>query len=142
MGRTCGDFQCGLDLTLALLMIHLRVECDRRFTDGFLFCCSPQCLGFTESVRTAWHLLCPWILLGYTSACVSGRRVCSKWKCNASSPSSPLFPELLEGACGVSRHSGEHPSALLTLQPTLSLASLLLLQAHWGRCLVMSWELS
>lgn len=50
---------------------------------------------------------------GVHSACVSGRGVCSK--CNASSPSTSLFLELLKRACGVSGHSEGHPSALLTL---------------------------
>lgn len=58
-----GDFQGSLYLTLT---IHLRVECNRRFAEGFLFSCSPQCLGFVDSMGTAGHLLYPWILLGST----------------------------------------------------------------------------
>lgn len=119
VGRVCitETSNVPFHLTPDLLMIRLRVECDRWLTEGFLFCCSPQCAGFIESVRSVQQLLRPRVLLGHKSACASsGRGVCSQCKCHASSPSSPLFLELLQGACGVSGGSGRH------LLPVLSLA--------------------
>lgn len=84
-----------LHFMLDLLVIHLRAECDRSFTEGFrvlLFSLEPSlCFGFIASMRAAWHLICPW---GATCMCMGEKSPFSEVSAVTVPLTSP-FPEFL-----------------------------------------------